>query len=131
MILSLRLRFSLIVTAFLFLSIHANADDFEIVRDRVVNELLKASVDARQVEDIMSRMKPDGSYPDINYEDLSRTAGFPHRRHTSDLVYLARAYQSKTTRFYHSRKLKAQIVASLKYWVDHDFVGDNWHCKLA
>ena len=65
--------------------------------------------------------------PDINYEDLSRTAGFPHRRHTADLVYLARAYKTKTSRFYHSRKLKEQITTSLKYWVDHDFFGDNWH----
>jgi chondroitin AC lyase len=116
-----------IVTAFLVFSVTAHADDFKIVRDRVINELLKEFVDDSQVDNILSRMKPDGSYPDINYNDLSRTAGFPHRRHTSDLVYLARAYKNKASRFYHSRKLKEQIVTSLKYWVDHDFVGDNWH----
>ena len=93
----------------------------------MVNELQKTSVDDSLVTDILSRMKPDGSYSDINYEDLSRTAGFPHRRHTSDLLYLAKAYNSKTSRFYHNRKLKTQIVTSLRYWVEHDFVGDNWH----
>jgi len=124
---SIKVPFPFIVTALLILSVNSNADDFKIVKERVVNELRKTSVDDSQVESILSRMKPDGSYSDINYEDLSRTAGFPHRRHTSDLVYLAKAYKSKTSRFYRSRKLKGQIITSLKYWVDHDFFGDNWH----
>ena len=127
MISSIKGPFPFIVAALLVLSINSNADDFKIVKERVVNELQKASVDDSLVEFILSRMEPDGSYSDINYEDLSRTAGFPHRRHTSDLVYLAKAYKSKTSRFYRSRKLKEQTITSLKYWVDHDFFGDNWH----
>ena len=121
MISSIKVPFLFIVAALLVLAVNVNADDFKIVKERVVNELRKTNVDDSQVESILSRMKPDGSYADINYEDLTRTAGFPHRRHTADLVYLARAYKSKTSRFYRSRKLKEQIVTSLKYWVDHDF----------
>jgi chondroitin AC lyase len=116
-----------IVTAFIILSLNADADDFKIVKERVVKEIMKTSVDDSQVEAILGRMKADGSYSDINYEDLSRTAGFPHRRHTADLLNLARAYQTRTSRYYHSRKLKEQITTSLKYWVDRDFFGDNWH----
>lgn len=108
-------------------SIVVKPDDFEIIRGRVVEELMKTPVDDHEVESILTRMKPDGSYPDINYDDLSRTAGFPHRRHTSDLVSLARSYKSKASKHYRSRTLKERIVTSLTYWVDHDFIGDNWH----
>lgn len=108
-------------------SANAKPDDFEIVKERVEAELMKSSIDEDRVETIIARINDDGSFQGINYEDLSRTAGFPHRRHTSDLVYLARAYKSKTSKYYKNKKLKESITNSYKYWVDHDFFGDNWH----
>ncbi len=63
------------------LSAQAEADDFTIIKQRVVAELMKSSVDDARVEDILNRMQEDGSYPEIDYSDLSRTAGFPHRHH--------------------------------------------------
>ncbi|MEX2231152.1 MAG: polysaccharide lyase family 8 super-sandwich domain-containing protein [Cyclobacteriaceae bacterium] len=117
----------LIITAVLTLSINANADDFETIKGRVVAEVMKTSIEDSNVEAILARMQKDGSFQDINYADLSRTAGFPHRRHTSDLVYLAKAYKTKKSKFYKSAKIKERITTSLKYWVDHDFFGDNWH----
>lgn len=109
------------------LSIQAKTDDFEIVKKRVVAEIMKTPVDDSYVEAILARMNADGSFRDINYQDLSRTAGFPHRRHTGDLVSLAKAYKTRKSRYYGSAKLKERITASLKFWVDHDFFGDNWH----
>lgn len=102
-------------------------DDFEIIKERVVSEVMKGNPDDSRVEDILSRMNEDGSFNDINYEDLSRTAGFPHRRHTSDLVYLARAYKTKSSAHHKSAKVKEAIIKGLQYWTGHDFVGDNWH----
>ncbi len=108
-------------------STKATSDDFEIVKERVIAELLKASIDDDRVETIMSKMNEDGSFQGINYTDLSRTAGFPLRNHTYDLVYLAKAYRIKTSEYYKNRKLKEIIIRGLKYWVDNDFFGDNWH----
>jgi chondroitin AC lyase len=102
-------------------------DDFEIIKVRVVSELMKTSVEDARVKEILNRMNEKGSFSDINYEDLSRTAGFPHRRHTSDLAYLARAYKSKSSEFYQSKEVKDAIIKGLQFWVDNDFVGDNWH----
>ncbi|MBT3602763.1 MAG: chondroitin lyase [Candidatus Latescibacteria bacterium] len=102
-------------------------DDFRIIRDRVVAEIMKSSIDDDRVETIISRMDADGCFMDINYEDLTRTAGFPQRRHTSDLVYLAKAYQNESSAFFKSEKLKETITLGFKYWVDNDFFGDNWH----
>tara|TARA_Y100001980_G_C14556860_1_gene351566 strand:- start:24500 stop:26647 length:2148 start_codon:yes stop_codon:yes gene_type:complete len=102
-------------------------DDFTIIKKRVVDELLKATIDNARVEDIFSRMNPDGSFNDIDYADLSRTAGFPHRHHTYDLVYLAQAYKTPGSKYHKSKKIKERVTTSLKYWVDKDFFGDNWH----
>lgn len=79
------------------------------------------------VETIVTKMNDDGSFQGINYADLSRTASFPHGGHTRDLVFMAKAYKSKTSKFYQSKPLKAQITKGLEYWVKNDFVGDNWH----
>jgi chondroitin AC lyase len=102
-------------------------DDFTIIKNRVVDELLKTEIDNARVEEIVQAMNEDGSFAGINYEDLSRTAGFPQRRHTANLVYLAQAYQSQSSDYYQDQALKESITRGLKYWVDNDFFGDNWH----
>lgn len=103
------------------------ANDIEIIKKRVVDELMKTPIEDQKVTDILHIMAADGSFMDIDYGDLSRNAGFPHRRHTSDLVYLAKAYKSKHSTYYGSQSLKERIITSLEYWVIHDFFGDNWH----
>ena len=118
---------SSIIFALFTLSTNAKPDDFEIIKERVVAELMKSSIDEDRVEAIIDKINEDGSFQGINYTDLSRTAGFPHRNHTYDLVYLAKAYKNKTSKYYKSKKLKAIISKALKYWVDNDFFGDNWH----
>ncbi len=121
-----------ICLAFLFITIAPSEpllrlDDFATIKQRVVDELMKSTVHDDRVDEILGRMQEDGSFADINYLDLSRRAGFPHRRHTSDLVYLAKAYKNSDSDYYRDLPLKQRIVTSLRYWVDHDFVGDNWH----
>jgi len=103
------------------------ANDIAIIKKRVVDELMKTPIEDQKVSDILHRMAADGSFMDIDYQDLSRTAGFPHRRHTADVVYLAKAYKNQSSKHYLNPSLKDKIVTSLEYWVANDFVGDNWH----
>lgn len=109
------------------LSAFPTVDDFTIIKERVVAELLKSSVDDQEIKEIRAKLQPDGSFQGINYEDLSRRAGFPHRRHTYWLVDLAKAYQQKTSKIYKDSAVKESIIRGLEYWVAHDFFGDNWH----
>ncbi|MHC4488994.1 MAG: hypothetical protein ACYSW7_07435, partial [Planctomycetota bacterium] len=106
-----------IIIVCIALSTSAKPDDFKIIKDRVVTELMKTSVDDGQVKTIISKINEDGSFNDVNYVDLSRTAGFPQRNHTSNLVYLAKAYKNKTSKFCKSKKLKEIITKGYKYWV--------------
>lgn len=102
-------------------------NEFDTIKERVVTELMKSPVDDEDVIHFLEIMKPDGSFQGINYDDLSRKAGFPHRYHTHHLVSLAKAYQTKASKFYRKADVKQAINKGLKFWVDNDFVGDNWH----
>jgi chondroitin AC lyase len=105
----------------------AQTNDLAIIRQRVIAELFTNTVADNQVETIVAKMKEDGSFPGIDYADLSTTAGFPQQRHIGDLLYLARVYQSKTSKHYHSKQLMETIEKGLRYWAKNDYVGDNWH----
>ncbi|MCP4455957.1 MAG: chondroitin lyase [Planctomycetes bacterium] len=115
------------IAACMSLSLTAKSNDFQIVKHRVVAELMKSSIDDGQVKTILNKLNDEGRFNGINYMDLSRTAGFPHRRHTSNLAYLAKAYRHRKSRFYQSPTLKDAITRGYKHWVDHDYFGDNWH----
>jgi len=115
-------------------------DEFERIKGRVVAELRGVTTErlpgdqvkrSREGDDrvrsIIDRMDENGSFPDINYVDLTREAGFPHRRHVSDLVRLAQAYRSESSEFFESSELAAVITRGYTFWVENDFFGDNWH----
>ncbi|GAB2770398.1 polysaccharide lyase 8 family protein [Rhabdobacter roseus] len=105
----------------------AQTEDIKLIKKRVVEALMASPVSDSTVEAALAKMNEDGSFRGINYEDLSRTASYPHREHTRDLLYMAKVYQTKSSRFYKSKSLKAQIEKGLGFWAKHDFVGDNWH----
>ena len=117
----------LLTAGLISLSVNARQDDFTIIKERVVEELMKPGTNDERVKEITGMMNKDGSFQGINYADLRRVAGFPHGRHTGDLVYLARAYKNSSSVFYNDKNLKISITRGLKFWVDNDFVGDNWH----
>ena len=105
----------------------AQSKDLGIIKQRIVTELLQNKPSDKQVEIILSKMNEDGSFNDINYSDLSRTASFPHGRHTNDLAYIAKAYKNNASVYFKSQKVKDAITSGLKYWIKNDYVGENWH----
>lgn len=100
-------------------------NDFEVVKERVVLEINKTPVDDTLVAEHIKTINEDGSWPEIDYVDVSNT-GFEHRRHLSNLAAMSLAYNNKESRYHKSRKLKQTINLSLKFWCDHDFICDNW-----
>ncbi len=105
----------------------AQSEDIKLIKKRVEAGLMATPIDDNTVTAAMAKMNGDGSFKGINYEDLSRTAGYPHRQHTRDLLYMAKAYKTPASRFYKNKPLKALIEKGLVYWAKHDFIGDNWH----
>jgi chondroitin AC lyase len=122
-----KINYSFIILLFTCLFANAQNKDLAIIRERITNDLIINKPSDKKVESDLAKMKADGSFNDINYSDLSRTASFPQGRHTYELSNLAIAYKNKTSSYYHSQKVKDAIISGLNFWVQNDFVGENWH----
>lgn len=123
---SMNFRIAVFILVFCVGSLHAQAkSDIEIIKERVVIELMSHEVNDAEVKTLIATIKDDGTWPGINYEDVSRT-GFEHRFHYANMIQLARAYKSKTSTFYKKKKVEQTIELALKNWVDNDYICDNW-----
>jgi chondroitin AC lyase len=108
-----------------FSFIDAAPTDFDIIKTRVLETLMKPGVNDAEIETLINTLRDDGTWPGIDYKDVSRE-GFQHARHSANMVSLARAYQSKSSKYYHNQNAKSTIELALKNWVDHDYFCDNW-----
>lgn len=99
--------------------------DLEVIKKRIVDELLKRRTDEEQVSGLINSIRDDGTWPGINYSDFSVT-GFQHSRHYSNMVVLAIAYKSENSKYKGSKKVKAALELALKNWVTNDYISDNW-----
>ncbi|MGI8637310.1 MAG: hypothetical protein ACR2KZ_18100, partial [Segetibacter sp.] len=54
--------------------------DAEIIRKRIVDDLLEPSVNTEKIKKLVQTIQPDGSWPGINYKDTTKT-GFQHSIH--------------------------------------------------
>jgi chondroitin AC lyase len=106
---------------------HDGSSGMSLIKSRVIIELMKGTVNDAQVRQIISTYSPEGHFTDIDYIDLSTTAGFPHQKHLSNLFTLAKAYQTSSSAFYHDAGILNTIEGAAAYWVAKDYVGDNWH----
>ena len=114
------LLFGLQQTAF------AAPSDFEIIKKRVVEAIMNQEVDDNRVAKLLATLGEDGTWPDINYADVSRE-GFQNRIHHENMVRMARAYKTPTSKYYKNKKLKSAIELALKHWVEKDYFCENWH----
>ncbi len=101
------------------------SQDLEIVRNRVIDELLEPAVDEQETEDLIRTIREDGTWPGINYVDTSRTA-FEHSIHLANMLELSRAYKKPESPYYQNSDLKRVIWRALDFWIDHDFICENW-----
>ena len=117
----------ILLLSLLFVSTKAECaiSDIESVKQHVVEALMDSEVDDNEIKLLMNSVREDGTWPGINYTDVSRTA-FEHRYHYSNMVSLARAYKSKSSKYYKKKKVRETIVSALAYWVENDFFCDNW-----
>ncbi|MEK6476186.1 polysaccharide lyase family 8 super-sandwich domain-containing protein [Catalinimonas sp. 4WD22] len=99
--------------------------DLEVIRERVITELMERPINQSEIQQLINTIQEDGSWPGINYEDVSRT-GFEHAIHLQNMIALSRAYKKQESKFYHDPQLKQVIDASFNFWLEHNFICDNW-----
>ncbi len=117
------ISFSLLLV---LLSLLLNAQsDFELVKQRVVAEILESQANDEQVARLMETLDDDGSWPGINYEDVSNT-GFENRVHTGNMIVMSLAFNERGSQFYQDKKLVKLLNMALNFWCDNDFICENW-----
>jgi len=104
----------------------AAPSDFDIIKKRVLESIMNQEVDDNRVEKLVNSLQPDGTWAYINYTDVSRE-GFENRYHHENMVQMARAYKTRTSKFFKNKKVKIAIESALKHWVEKDYFCDNWH----
>ena len=104
---------------------NSTSPDLEIIRKRIIDDLLQPPVNEDEVQKLVNSIKPDGSWPDINYKDTSRT-GFQHKDHLEHMLDLARAYKKPGSKLYKNAEVKKTVLSALDYWIAHDFICQNW-----
>jgi len=117
---------TLVAGLILLVSNAVNADsDLEAIRKNVTDALLNQSVNAVETKNLIDSLRSDGSWPGINYSDVSRT-GFQHGNHLNNLVALSRAYKKIGSPLKGDSRLRKAIESSLNFWLRNDFICDNW-----
>ena len=106
-------------------SVDADATgDMEIIRERVLRPY-NTPVGINRILQIVDPIRPDGSWPDIDYNDLDR-ANWIAPDHLSNLRLMAQAYTAKSSEQRGNPDLAKAIHASLNYWLANDFQNPNW-----
>ncbi|MEJ7766359.1 MAG: polysaccharide lyase family 8 super-sandwich domain-containing protein [Chitinophagaceae bacterium] len=99
--------------------------DLEVIRKRIVDDLLEPAVSESKNKKLIQSIQPEGTWPGINYTDVSRT-GFEHRIHLDNMLDLSRAYRKPGSAFNGSPAIKKTVSAALDFWISKDFICDNW-----
>ena len=99
--------------------------DLELIRGKVKAEIMAQPIDVSSVRSLMATILPDGTWPGINYKDVSNT-GFQHRVHLTNMVKMALAFEKKGSKLKGDSKLKKAIYSAINYWSANDFICDNW-----
>jgi chondroitin AC lyase len=95
-------------------------DDVELIRARIISDLLEPTDSPDEIKKLAATIRPDGSWPGIDYKDVSRT-GFEHRIHLENMVTLSRAVRKN-----HDAAAKKAVSAALDFWIKNDFICQNW-----
>jgi chondroitin AC lyase len=109
-------------------TVHKDSE-MEIIRARVISELMAPEVEQSRIEYLLDAIRDDGSWPDIDYEDVSRT-GWEHRFHLEHIGDLSRAYKKPESAYFQNPKVKKAIFSALRFWFEHNFKCENWYFNV-
>ena len=99
--------------------------DFTLIKKRILEDLMRPPVEANEISDLIASINPDGSWPNINYQDTSKT-GFQHEDHLKHMLDLSRAYKKEGSVYYQNPEVKKTVLSALDFWIKHDFICENW-----
>lgn len=101
------------------------SDQLKQLHANVIAYISEDQPDPERVKELLGTIKEDGSWKTIDYTSKER-GGWPTAGHLSDLLSMAKAYQTKGSPFYHKKAVSEKIHRGLNFWLEHDFQCPNW-----
>ena len=95
--------------------------DLTLVANRYADDLAAEPVVGTAVSRLAETLKPDGSWPDVDYESKARSGWVPGLVHLSRQQTLAAAYRRTG-----GPSCLAASRQALAFWIDRDFRCPNW-----
>jgi len=99
-------------------------EDIALIRTRILEPVIRP-VDTARTETLLTSMKTDGSWPDVDYADQN-SANWRTVAHLSNLQLLARSLVVPGSPKYNDSAVASAAIKSLDYWLDKDFTNPNW-----
>ena len=97
----------------------------EQLRNNFKSNILKNKPTEVQIGEILTLLKPDGSFSDLDYSDRTR-GGWKLSEHLGRLLSMAIAWKLPQNSYFQSPKLKIPLFSVLDYWLKNDFINPNW-----
>ncbi|MFW6107840.1 MAG: polysaccharide lyase 8 family protein [bacterium] len=100
----------------------------ERIKQRIRAALAPDRLSKRHVDQLRRHaqtLRPDGSWPDIDYRDRTRS-GWPVARHLRRLHRMAQAFHAEARELPDRPELKKKILAGIDHWLAHDYRNPNW-----
>lgn len=98
--------------------------DLQVVAERLIEGYLGEKIDDAKLNKVITSLKPDGSWPGIDYTTVGND--FPAEQHLKSLRLMAIAYAKQGSGFYRSAKLKQKILLGYNYYLDKKPTSKNW-----
>lgn len=98
--------------------------DLQVIRQRLLEPLM-AAPPSDAVRKLVRALRPDGSWPDIDYPNRNRSS-WRTTSHLGRLAMLAQAYKSPDSPLRNDPQLREAVFAALDYWLKNDFQNSNW-----
>lgn len=96
------------------------------ISDQVVVELhQRYPFNIERIKSYMESIRPDGSWPDINYADQKRS-GWDLKEHADRVLELAKLYKAEENSCNWRPRIEAVIHQALGYWFREKPVCKNW-----
>jgi chondroitin AC lyase len=95
------------------------------LKQQVIKDILSISLNGDELMSIAEKMKPGGSWPDIDYADKTR-GGWTVSNHLARLNNMAVLYKRPGSKWTNDPNLEAKIISGLDFWFKNDFICPNW-----
>jgi chondroitin AC lyase len=99
--------------------------ELEALKTAVIKDILSAEFDKQILLERIAQMKPDGSWPDIDYADKTR-GGWLVNTHLTRLNDMAIMHAREQADHHDDTALRAKIILGLDFWLKNDFICPNW-----